>query len=152
MGMRARDVRYQAAVVRDGQLLLLRCARPDGRRVWLLPGGGREVGDADAAACVAREVREETHLDVRVGRLLYEVPAHPDDSLYRRWRTYHCTVVGGVAAPGVEPEAEARHAIEAVRWLDLAGEDAWDAELLADAFLAPQLRRIRRLLAPPVRR
>ena len=142
--MTARDERHQAAVVRDGHLLLIHCVGNDGHGFWHLPGGGRE--DEDEAACVAREVHEETHLDVRVERLLYEMPAHPRDTLYKRWRTYLCTVGGGQAAPGVEPEVEAVHTIAAVRWLNLTSEESWDADIRADPILAPQLRRIRQLL------
>jgi GrpB-like predicted nucleotidyltransferase (UPF0157 family) len=74
----ARDVRYQAAVVDAGRLLLLRCVLPDGTAFWLLPGGGREAGEGEEA-CVAREVREEAGIDVAVGPVLYEVPADPPD-------------------------------------------------------------------------
>jgi 8-oxo-dGTP pyrophosphatase MutT (NUDIX family) len=146
--MTARDVRYQAAVVHGGRLLLIHCVRADGHSFWHLPGGGREGKDEDAAACVAREVREETHLVVRVERLLDAMAAHPRDPLYRRWRTYLCTVVGGVATPGEEPEVEAVHTIDAVRWLALHDEAGWEVDLAADPILAPQLRRIRQLLDP----
>lgn len=95
----SRHTRYQAAVVRDGALLLLRCAFRDGPTAWILPGGGREDGESEEA-CVIREVQEETALTVRVERLLSDVPAEPPDSTYTRWRTYLCTVVAGEAAPG----------------------------------------------------
>src|SRR5207247_99147 len=89
-----RHTRYQAAVVRDGSILLLRCAFRDGPTVWILPGGGRDEGE-DELACVTREVREETGLTVRVERLLFDVPARPTDGTYVRWRTYECAVLDG---------------------------------------------------------
>jgi hypothetical protein len=36
-----RDIRYQAAVVRDGSILVVQVSLADGRRLWMLPGGGR---------------------------------------------------------------------------------------------------------------
>lgn len=137
-----RDIRYQAAVVDAGSLLLLYCVPRGAAGFWLLPGGGREA-DETAEACVAREVREEAGLDVAVGPLLYEVDADPPDGTYARWRTYRCDVTGGVAAPGGGEEwAE----LTAVRWLPLAEPAAWDAALRDDPFLHPQLLRIRSAL------
>ena len=56
------------AVVRDdtGRLLLIRRGHEPSRGLWSLPGGRVEPGETLEAA-VAREVREETGLEVRVG-------------------------------------------------------------------------------------
>jgi 8-oxo-dGTP diphosphatase len=64
---------------------LLRCREQDGREFWVLPGGGRE--DETEVECVAREVLEESGLEVSVGPVLYEVAAVPPDGTYARWRT-----------------------------------------------------------------
>ena len=40
-----RHTRYQAAVIQDGAILLVRCAFRNGPTIWLLPGGGREDGE-----------------------------------------------------------------------------------------------------------
>lgn len=63
------------AVVRDahGRLLLVRRGRPPAKGSWTLPGGRLEPGESPAEAA-AREVREETGLDVTVGELLATVP------------------------------------------------------------------------------
>ena len=53
------------AVIRDGEQVLL--AVRGSLRGWELPGGNPETGEDDVAALV-REVREETGLDVEVGR------------------------------------------------------------------------------------
>lgn len=63
-------------MVEEDRILLLRQAAGDGR-AWSLPGGKVEDGETLAGALV-REMREETGIDVEVGRLLYlcdHVPA-----------------------------------------------------------------------------
>ena len=127
-------------MVRDGALLLLRCAFRDGPTVWILPGGGREDGESEEA-CIVREVREETALTVRVERLLSDVPAVPPDGTYTRWRTYLCTVLGGEAAPGGGEGASAE--LIDVTWLTLRDERSWPPDVRADVYLYPQVLAIR---------
>jgi acetyl-CoA carboxylase carboxyl transferase subunit beta len=68
------------AVVRDaaGRFLLVRRAKEPEAGRWTLPGGRVEPGESPAVAA-AREVAEETGLDVAVGRewLVLERPAGP---------------------------------------------------------------------------
>jgi ADP-ribose pyrophosphatase YjhB (NUDIX family) len=61
-------VRVAACITEGDRILLVQHAKA-GRRYWLLPGGGVEVGESLAAAIV-REVEEETGLRVEPGRLL----------------------------------------------------------------------------------
>ncbi len=74
------DTRVLAAgaVVRDaaGRFLLVRRARDPEAGRWTLPGGRAEPGESPAAAA-AREVAEETGLEVTVGRewLVLDRPA-----------------------------------------------------------------------------
>jgi 8-oxo-dGTP pyrophosphatase MutT (NUDIX family) len=66
--MLRRDVRYQAAIVREDHVLLLKVVDLDGGAMfWVLPGGGREADETEEA-CVQREVREEIELAVAVVR------------------------------------------------------------------------------------
>ena len=66
------DVRYQGAVIRDDHILLIRHQEhATGRAYWVIPGGGRESHETKEA-CVQRETREETNLDVSVKRLLLD--------------------------------------------------------------------------------
>lgn len=142
--MTMRDTRLQAAIVRNGWLLLLRCTLPGEPPFWTLPGGGREAGESDAQA-VAREVREELGVAVEVGAVLDDVPADPPDGTYTRWRTFACRLVNGEpAACGADGGAQ----LTAVRWLPLADPGDWDAALRSDPFLRPQLDRIRAALGP----
>lgn len=140
-----RDTRLQAAIVRDGQLLLVRCTLPDESPFWALPGGGREAAESDAEA-VAREVREELGVEVEVGRVLDDVAADPPDGTYARWRTFACRLIAG------EPTAcgpDGAAVLTAVRWLPLAGGAQWEPALRSDPFLYPQLERLRAALGVP---
>jgi len=71
-------IRCVGAVVHDtaGRLLMIRRANEPGRGQWSLPGGRVEPGESDASA-VARELREETGLEVRVGSLIGSVQRGP---------------------------------------------------------------------------
>ena len=109
----ARDIGYVtvkvgvAGAVFDhaGWLLLLQ-RRDSG--LWAMPGGWADVGDDTPAAMTAREVREETGMEVHVDRLLGLY-----DSRRRRFghphHLYHivfaCTPIGG--EPRVTEESRA---------------------------------------------
>ncbi len=96
------------AVVKDGQgrLLLIRRGHEPGAGLWSLPGGRVEPGETDAEALV-REMREETGLVVRAGRLLGSLrrPAGDGDAL--DIRDYAATITGGTLNPG-DDAADAR--------------------------------------------
>lgn len=89
-------VKCAGAVVRDeqGRVLLVRRANEPSRGLWSIPGGRIEEGE-DARAAAAREVREETGLEVEVGDLLITAVLGPyvvED--------FAATVVGGTLVAG----------------------------------------------------
>jgi ADP-ribose pyrophosphatase YjhB (NUDIX family) len=142
-----RTIRYQGAVIRNDHILLIQHRHyATGHSYWLLPGGGQE-GDETPAACVQREVREETHLHVEVIRQLLDDPDMPGGS-YQRLHTYLCRVVDGEARPGHEPEEEAAedYAITAVQWLDLREQTAWGMDIQSDPITFPLLQRLQAVL------
>jgi 8-oxo-dGTP diphosphatase len=141
-----RRTRYQAAILRDDEILLIRHSEhADGHTYWLLPGGGIEAGESEIA-CVQREVREETNLEVEVeGLLLDDLLQYIEDGPYKRYKTYLCRPITGEASPGYEPESSAAavYAIVEVKWFSLFDETTWDELILNDAITLSGLRRIR---------
>lgn len=59
-----------AAILKDDKILMV-CHQTSSRTYWTFPGGGINKGEPFDQAAV-REVKEETGLDVRVIRLLFE--------------------------------------------------------------------------------
>ena|SRR5690625_3164355 len=89
------DTRVTGLLVEDGQVLLLD-QDTDGPRRWSLPGGRLEEGETLGDALM-REMREETGIDVEVGRLLY-VCDHivSEKGLHVVHMTFEVHRVGGV--------------------------------------------------------
>jgi 8-oxo-dGTP diphosphatase len=141
-----RTARYQGAIVQNDRILLIKHHHyDDGSEYWVIPGGGREPGETEEE-CIRREMKEETHLEVRVERLLLDVQLDPGNP-YRR-KTYLCTPIAGNAGPGSEPEPDAAqlYAITEVAWFDLRDEATWDPLAVGDPITYPQLQHIRSAL------
>jgi 8-oxo-dGTP diphosphatase len=99
----------------DGRLLLIKRGHEPGAGLWSLPGGRIEPGETDQQA-VAREVREETNLSVRCGRLLGTAELPGREGTVIDVRDYLAVVTGGELAAG-DDAAD-------VRWVaaaDMAG-------------------------------
>jgi 8-oxo-dGTP diphosphatase len=102
------EVAVGAVVRRGEEILLIRRGRGAAVGQWAIPGGRVEFGESLKAA-VAREVREETGLDVTVGRFLGWAERMGDDP-----DPYHYVILDFAAEP-LDPAAPAR-----------AGDDADD--------------------------
>lgn len=124
-------------VWKDGKVLLIRRGKPPREGQWSLPGGRQKLGET-VRETAAREVREETGLEVEIGGLIDVI-----DSLTRDGGgavEYHYTLVD-FAAAWVSGEAQAgTDAAEAV-WADpgnLAPYDLWDETLRVIALSRPK--------------
>lgn len=112
----------------DGRLLLVREGKPECRGKWNLPGGHLEPGE-ELAAGAAREVREETGLDVAIEALA---------GVYSGRGEHHFIqfVFEGRADAG-EPQPGSEDILECA-WFEIAALNDMDDE----AFLNPEKFRM----------
>jgi 8-oxo-dGTP diphosphatase len=112
-----------ALVLRDDALLLARnSARGPRPGTWTLPGGGVDHGEPPADA-VAREVREESGLEARIGALLGVHDEHfTGTAPHGREEDFHGVHLVFEAEVGVgEPEVQdAAGTTDSVAWVPLA--------------------------------
>lgn len=115
LGYATPKVGVSAAVFDDqGRLLLVRRVQDD---TWCLPGGWAEVRMTPEQSC-AKEVLEETGLEVRVGELVRirtRMPGQfgsPHTSFHL---LYACERLGGCLAPSIETLEPGFHDIDAPR-------------------------------------
>jgi ADP-ribose pyrophosphatase YjhB (NUDIX family) len=137
-----RGFRYQAAIIENHHILLLRIVEQDGRTFWVPPGGGREEEET-AECCVCREVFEEASLAVEVERLLFAVPATPG-GMYDARHTYLCQVRGGTLQHHVHPACDAT--IQEAAWFDLRDPAGWPPLIVRDQITHPWLELVRSTL------
>lgn len=114
--MNVPQIAVGAVVVRDEKLLMVQRDRDPGRGLWSVPGGRLEAGEYLNAA-VAREVKEETGLDVTVGELLgiLEVVGDP-----------HYVILDFIATASNDTAPRAGDDVSHVRWVALDEVSALD--------------------------
>lgn len=100
----------------ESRILLLRRAIEPAYGKWVFPGGFVDRGERVEVAAI-RETREESHLDVRLTRLLnvYSYPDHPVIII-----VYVGEVVSGAASTGDETLEVKTFEAEAIPWGELA--------------------------------
>ncbi len=111
-------------VWRDGQVLLVRRAKPPRQGDWSLPGGAQELGETVFETAM-REVREETGLTIVPRAVLTVVDGI--DRAADGGIDYHYTLVE-VDADAVDGEATAQDDVTEVAWYrpqDVAALGSW---------------------------
>jgi ADP-ribose pyrophosphatase YjhB (NUDIX family) len=97
----------------QGRVLLIQRGQPPGEGLWTVPGGRLELGETLEQGC-AREVREETGLDVEVGALVEVVerilPEGDRVGFHFVILDYLVTVRGGELSPATD--------VSDARWCD----------------------------------
>lgn len=119
---------------REQKILMVRQHHQE-RHVWTVPGGGIEPGETSMEAA-AREVKEETGLDVSVGRMIWHVEQLLPEKEPRFVNIFLASVLGGSAAVGSDPErSDDGQVIEEVRFMtkeEMAGLAGLYPEYLRD--------------------
>ena len=121
-------IRVAVCVAEEGRLLLVAHGK-GGRRYWLLPGGGVERGETLVEAA-RRELREETGLEVEVGRLVLVCEAIEPGGRHLVNLVFAARGTSPEPGPGPQPSAAGASvgtapggstlrdpAIEEVRWV-----------------------------------
>jgi ADP-ribose pyrophosphatase YjhB (NUDIX family) len=105
-----------AAIIRDGNVLVVRRARRPALDLYTVPGGVVEAGEALSEA-VAREVREETALEIEVGALAGHREVIVRDGEGRAERHF---VILCFAARWIAGEPVLNEELDDARWIDPA--------------------------------
>lgn len=129
-----------AVVPRNGQVLLVRRAKPPDRGMWGFPGGRIEPGETAAEAAM-RELREETGVGASAGNVLtaIDVVDRSEDGELR-----HHFVLVAVRCRWVSGEGRAADDALEARWFTLeeirAMRDAASEQVESVARLALDIR------------
>lgn len=129
-----------AVVWREGRVLLVKRGKPPRLGQWSLPGGGQQLGETLLEA-VAREVREETGLDLVGAELLTTVDLIERDEAGAV--RFHYTLVD-FTADAAEGEPQAGDDAADARWFERAELEAlglWSETLRIIELAAGQRRK-----------
>ncbi len=86
----------------QGRILMVKQSH-EGNDIWMVPGGGVEEGETTKQAA-AREVLEETGLEIEVGRMIWHVEEVSETRGQRFVNFFLGSVSGGSLGLGKDPE------------------------------------------------
>lgn len=93
----------------EGKILMVKQSH-EGKDIWMVPGGAIEAGE-NAAEAAAREVLEETGLEVQVGRLLWHVEEVSESRGQRFVNFFLAEKIGGSLGLGADPEFDGNNQV-----------------------------------------
>ncbi|MBQ1490084.1 MAG: NUDIX hydrolase [Eubacterium sp.] len=97
--------------------ILMLCQHHEDRDIWMVPGGAIEDGENSIEAAI-REVKEETHLDIRITGVAWHVEEVSPERGQRFVNYMIGEIVGGELALGWDPELpEMEQVMKEVRFL-----------------------------------
>jgi 8-oxo-dGTP diphosphatase len=96
-------------IEKDGKFLVLHRSRTDGYMAgfWDIPGGTIEFGE-DIKEALIREIKEETGLEVKIGKILGAYGYQSGEDRHQFQLTYECEFVSGEIELEVESHDEFR--------------------------------------------
>ena len=128
-----------AVIVDDGKVVLIRRKYEPLQGQWSLPGGGVEIGETLEGA-VAREMVEETGLDVVVGPVIevFDRIMRDDQERVR----YHYVLIDYLCRP-IAGELRAGSDVDAAIWVEPADLAAYNLTAKATAVIERALQLAR---------
>ncbi len=137
-----RTIRCQAAIIYEDNILLVKHKNHKTQNIyWWLPGGCIEKNETKKE-CVKREIKEETNLDVKVKKLLFEEKGRPKYD-YEIFATYLCEPVSNNVEIGTEKSDT--HSIINLKWFKINDETDWEIGLYEE-HIFPLLKKIREII------
>lgn len=129
-----------AVIVHDGNVVLVRRKYEPLKGTWSLPGGAVELGET-LEECVAREMQEETGLDVRVGPVIEvfdRISRDPEGRVHYHYVLvdYLCWRIGGALRAGSD--------VDDVALADPSGLSPYELTEKAQAVIARALKLAQR--------